>query len=51
MEDLDRELGTLMEEPAEGGSTVDGVCVLVPEGEYELRYVDLETTMQRLGAT
>ena len=31
------------EEPDEGGGTVDGECVLVPEGEYELRYVDYET--------
>ena len=31
------------EEPAEGGGIVDGECVLVPEGEYELRYVDYET--------
>jgi hypothetical protein len=31
------------EESPEGGGTVDGECVLVPEGEYELRYVDYET--------
>jgi hypothetical protein len=31
------------DEPHEGGGAVDGECVLVPEGEYELRYVDYET--------
>ncbi len=39
----DREGPPLTEEPDEGGGTVDGECVLVPEGEYELRYVDYET--------
>ena len=33
------------EEPEEGGGTVDGECILVPEGEYELRYVDYETVI------
>ncbi len=39
----DREAPLRDEEPEEGGGTVDGDCVLVPEGEYELRYVDYET--------
>ncbi len=43
MKDIDREAPPLTEEPDEGGGTVDGECVLVPEGEYELRYVDYET--------
>ena len=43
MKDDDREAPPLDEEPEEGGGTVDGECVLVPEGEYELRYVDYET--------
>jgi len=43
MKDTDREAPPLDEEPEEGGGTVDGVCVLVPDGEYELRYVDYET--------
>ena len=33
------------DDPHEGGGTVDGECVLVPEGEYELRYVDYETAI------
>jgi len=37
MKDDDRRAPLLDEEPEEGGGTVDGVCVLVPEGEYELR--------------
>ena len=44
MKDDGRETPLLDEEPAEGGGIVDGECVLVPEGEYELRYVDYETT-------
>ena len=43
MKDDDREAPPLDQEPDEGGGTVDGECVLVPEGEYELRYVDYET--------
>jgi len=43
MKDDDREAPSIDEEPVEGGGTVDGECVLVPEGEYELRYVDYET--------
>jgi len=43
MKGIDRKAPLLTEEPAEGGGTVDGVCVLVPEGEYELRYIDYET--------
>ena len=31
------------EEPEGGGGTVDGESILVPEGEYELKYVDYET--------
>ena len=33
------------EEPHEGGGTVDGECVLVPDGEYELRYLFYETAI------
>ncbi len=43
MKDDDREAPPLTEEPDEGGGSVDGVCVLVPDGKYELRYVDYET--------
>ena len=43
MKDDDREGPPPDQEPEEGGGTVDGECVLVPEGEYELRYVDYET--------
>ena len=43
MKDDDRDGPPLTEEPDEGGGVVDGECVLVPEGEYELRYVDYET--------
>jgi len=43
MKDNDRKAPLLNAEPEEGGGIVDGVCVLVPEGEYELRYVDYET--------
>jgi len=45
MKDIDREAPPLTEEPVEGGGTVDGENVLVPEGEYELRYVDYETAI------
>lgn len=45
MKDIGREAPPLTEEPEEGGGTIDGECVLVPEGEYELRYVDYETGM------
>ncbi len=43
MKDIDREAPPLDEEPEEGGGVVEGETVLVPEGEYELRYVDYET--------
>ena len=43
MKDLDREAPPLDEEPEEGSGVVEGDTVLVPEGEYELRYVDFET--------
>jgi len=43
MKDDDREAPPLDEEPEEGSGVVDGDTVLVPEGEYELRYVDFET--------
>ena len=36
MKDNDREAPPPDQEPEEGGGTVDGECVLVPEGEYEL---------------
>jgi hypothetical protein len=35
---LDRE-----QEPESGGGIVEGACILVPEGGYELRYVDYDT--------
>jgi hypothetical protein len=37
----DEELG----EPEEGGGIIEDVCVAVPEGEYELRYIFYETGM------
>jgi len=40
-----RDAPALDEEPEEGGGTVDGECILVPEREYELRYVDYETAI------
>ncbi len=43
MKDVNREAPPLDEEPEEGGGIVEGETVLVPEGEYELRYVDYET--------
>ena len=43
MKDLDREAPPLDEEPDEGSGVVEGDTILVPEGEYELRYVDFET--------
>ena len=43
MKDDDREAPLLDEEPDEGSGVVDGDTVLVPDGEYELRYVDFET--------
>ena len=43
MKDDDREAPPLDEEPDEGSGVVEGDTVLVPEGEYELRYIDFET--------
>jgi len=43
MTDTDREAPLLDEEPAEGGGEVTGACITVPNGEYELRYIDYET--------
>lgn len=43
MKEIDREAPLCDEEPDEGGGSVDGECILVPDGEYELRYVDYET--------
>ena len=43
MRELDCDIVPLTEEPVEGGGVIDGENVLVPEGEYELRYVDYET--------
>ena len=43
MKVVDREAPPLDEEPDEGSGVVEGDTVLVPEGEYELRYVDFET--------
>lgn len=42
---MDYDRGNLSrdEEPEEGGGSVRGECVLVPEGEYELRYINYET--------
>ena len=33
------------EEPAEGGGRMDGGCIAVPDGKYELRYMYYETGM------
>ena len=43
MKEIECEAPPLDEEPEEGGGVVEGETVLVPEGEYELRYVDYET--------
>ena len=43
MKDDNREALLPDREPDEGGGSVDGECVLVPEGDYELRYIDYET--------
>ena len=43
MKDDDREAPPPDEEPDEGSGVVEGDTILVPEGEYELRYVDFET--------
>ena len=45
MKVVDREVPPLDEEPHEGSGVVEGDTVLVPDGEYELRYVDFETAM------
>lgn len=31
------------EESDDGGGVISGICALVPDGEYEVRYVDYET--------
>ena len=43
MEDHSRGDPPIDEEPPEGGGVIDGECVLVPEGRYELRYLDYDT--------
>ena len=32
-------------EPEEGGGVIEGGCIAVPDGEYELRYIFYETGM------
>ncbi len=43
MKEIDREAPPQSEEPAEGGGEVAGACVVVPDGEYEIRYMSYET--------
>ena len=45
MKDVDHEPAQLTEEPAEGGGTIEGGCIAVPNGKYELRYMYYETAM------
>jgi hypothetical protein len=45
MKEIDREAPPLSEEPAEGGGEISGACVAVPDGEYELRYINYETAL------
>lgn len=45
MKDVDRKAPPLTEEPVESGGEIYGACVAVPDGEYELRYIDYETAM------
>ncbi len=45
MKDDDREAPLLDEEPDEGGGRIDGGCIAVPNGKYELRYMYYETAM------
>ena len=33
----------MAEEAAEGGGNIHGACICVPDGEYEVRYIDYET--------
>ena len=43
MKDDDREAPHPAEEPEEGGGRIDGGCIAVPNGKYELRYMYYET--------
>ncbi len=43
MKDVGHESEQLTEEPAEGGGTIEGGCIGVPNGKYELRYMYYET--------
>ncbi len=43
MKETDREVPLLTEEAVEGGGEISGSCIAVPNGEYELRYIDYET--------
>ena len=45
MKDGKPDSAQLTEEPAEGGGTIDGGCIVVPNGKYELRYMYYETAM------
>ena len=45
MKDSDRETPPVAEEPEEGGGQIDGGCIAVPNGKYELRYMYYETAM------
>ena len=43
MREKDTDGADRAQEPEGGGGVVEGACILVPEGGYELRYVDYET--------
>jgi len=45
MKDGNPESAPLTEEPAEGGGTIEGGLITVPNGKYELRYMYYETAM------
>ncbi len=45
MKDSDREAPPGEEESEEGGGRIDGGCIAVPNGKYELRYMYYETAV------
>jgi len=45
MTDDDSKSDQFSEESSDGGGEIFGSCVLVPDSEYELRYVDYETAL------
>lgn len=45
MPDLSDETDPRLEEDLEGGGEIDGICITVPDGEYEVRYDFYETAI------